>query len=105
MRKEFEKHILLAMTAALVLNGCKAEKEVRDESEIQTGTQIEINMESLEQKSGFFAHWEYTGYEDEWNWGGEELFMFANQDYDNDGLSDRVYRERRADTEFCHYRI
>ncbi len=51
--------------------------------------------------SGF---WDYTGYLDECIlWSGYE--QFANQDYDKDGLLDRVYRTYDSEAYLCQYRI
>ncbi len=47
---------------------------------------------------------EYTGYMDECTeWTG--YTAFTGQDYDGDGLTDRVVRTYRKDSGYCHYQI
>lgn len=72
-----------------------------------TGTAVEESAKSSEDgeyaEESPFEHWSYFGYEDAYSGSiGQE---FREQDYDNDGIYDRVYREPVGDTEFCHYRI
>lgn len=62
----------------------------------QTGEQSE--------PATLFGYNGYTGYLDEcttWT----ERGSFADCDYDNDGLTDRVYREEVKEWEYCGYRI
>lgn len=50
------------------------------------------------------AYIEYDGYLDEClEWNGHTAF--ANQDYDGDGLTDRVLRTCQEGSEYCHYQI
>lgn len=51
-----------------------------------------------------FAYADYTGYLDECaDWSGYSQFL--ERDYDEDGLTDRVYRENISEYESCNYRI
>ncbi len=118
------RNVVFLIMALVVLSGCGAKEAdiseethtenaeqavvVADDSqeneEDEYGEEETVESEDGEQQGGFLPdHWNYFGYEDEWN--GESVQDFTNQDYDNDGITDRVYREQGVDMGFCHYRI
>lgn len=62
------------------------------------------SYEEQEASPSIFGYRGYTGYLDECaDWDGYEQFL--GQDYDGDGLIDRVYREEEADNESSRYRM
>lgn len=133
VKKEWMKIIILPMAAMTVLSGCKAEEadireqkkeaeleEQIEETEGQTaetvkgGEEVEADEETAQKETAEdgdkeyteespLDHWSYFGYEDEFS--GSMAQDFRDQDYDNDGIYDRVYREPAGDTELVHYRI
>lgn len=76
----------------------------RQESEGMAGTETE-SEEQPEIQTGPFGYMGYTGYMDECSTWISAWNDFESDDYDADGLYDRVYRTKRENTEFCHYRI
>lgn len=62
----------------------------------------ELNAPSVAQSP--FGYGNYTGYMDECAaWSGYE--QFVRQDYDGDGITDRVWRENLSDNTSCYYRV
>ena len=76
------------------------ESEITKEPE----TNHETDAIQEETKTLPFGFLNYTGYLDEcYVW--QDYMLFVDCDYDNDGLTDRVYRTYLNETEFCHYRF
>lgn len=61
--------------------------------------------EDEESAAGIFGYQDYTGYLDECLQWGDARNDFTNQDYDRDGLTDRVWRENIEDWAVANYRI
>ncbi len=97
------KYILFITAAALCFTGCKKEDAGKTQSGVQTEAAVDGEQKDTEETYGIYNYF-YTGYEDECTgWSGYE--QFVDQDYDNDKLIDRVYKEYKEDTDCCHYRI
>lgn len=91
------KYTLLTMIAALCFVGCTKEDIAKNDTRV-------TEEQSDTPKTYSIYNYDYTGYEDECTgWSGHEAFV--GQDYDNDGLTDRVYREYKEEADNCHYRI
>lgn len=101
MRKTFAKYMAVIMITVIGLAGCGGKYADNTQYEEESDT-------SVSKEYGIFND-DYTGYLDECT-GWFEYTSFVNQDYDNDKLIDRVYREYKENTEYaymscCHYRI
>ena len=103
MRTTLVKYTLVTMTAAFCLIGCGKENTVEIQSEVQNDAVVDREQSDTKETYTIY-NYDYTGYEDECTgWAGYD--QFVDQDYDDDQLMDRVYREYKEEEDCCHYRI
>ena len=100
---------LVALCAAVLFLMPEQTRGSRAQRRAVSGTVPEIFAEKTENNAAAVqtssrAYTAYTGYMDECReWTG--YMAFAGQDYDGDGLTDRVYRTYYKDSGYCHYQI